>query len=320
MTILSQGEAATVIAPLPARPLSFKPESIGIMLGFGEALIWGAYLAMARAGVSAGLNGFDIAFFRFSVAGAISLPWLVMHSPQTLGGVGWKRASILALLAGPLFILIGVGGYAFAPLAHGAVIQPAVLTIGAMVAASILFGDRLTVARIVGISTIIFGLGVVAGPGLFKASLTTPIGDAMFAIAGLMWAGFTILGKRWGIGPMAATAAVSVLSAVVIVPGYLATGGIAKLIALPTSVVLGQIIVQGVLSGVVGVLAFTRAVQLLGAGRAAIFPALVPATAIILGIPIAGEMPTMLQLTGLVVVTAGLLVAMGLIRLPVFAR
>ena len=320
MTILSHGEAATVTGPPSSRSIRLKPESIGIMLGFGAALIWGAYLAMARAGVSAGLNGLDIAFFRFAVAGAISFPWLVMNSPRTLGGVGWKRGGILALLAGPLFILIGVGGYAFAPLAHGAVIQPAVLTIGAMVAASIFFGDRLTAARIVGISTIVVGLGVVAGPGLLKSTVTTPIGDAMFAVAGLMWASFTILGKRWGIGPMAATAAVSVLSAAVIVPGYLATAGVTKLVALPATVVLGQIIVQGVLSGVVGVLAFTRAVQLLGAGRAAIFPALVPATAIVLGIPIAGEMPTALQLAGLVVVTSGLLIAMGLIKWPLRVR
>lgn len=58
------------------------------------------------------------------------------------------------------------------------------------------------------------------------------------------------------------------------------------------------------------------AVQLLGPGRAAVFPALVPAVAILLGVPLVGEWPTLLQATGLAVVTSGLLIAIGSVRLP----
>ena len=68
-----------------------------------------------------------------------------------------------------------------------------------------------------------------------------------------------------------------------------------------------QIVVQGALSGVVAVLAYTRAVQLLGPGRAALFPALVPAVAVALGVPIAGEIPAPLQLAGIALATLGLI-------------
>ena len=50
-----------------------------------------------------------------------------------------------------------------------------------------------------------------------------------------------------------------------------------------------QALVQGLLSGVVAVFAYGRAVARLGAARAAVFAAMVPAVAILLGIPVAGE-------------------------------
>ncbi len=62
-------------------------------------------------------------------------------------------------------------------------------------------------------------------------------------------------------------------------------------------------------------IAFSRAVQLIGPARAAVFPALVPAVAIVLGMPVTGEIPTVLQLAGLAIVSLGLLFALGIIRL-----
>lgn len=159
------------------------------------------------------------------------------------------------------------------------------------------------------IATIAAGLAVIAGPGLLAGSPLTPLGDAMFIAAGLIWAGFTVLTRRWGIQPVAATAAVSVLSMLAYGPLYLAATGAARQLAQPWSVLAPQIMVQGLLSGVVAVIAFSAAVQRLGAGRAAIFPALVPAVAILLGIPVLGEWPTGLQLAGLTIVTVGLVLA-----------
>ena len=304
----------------PAAVPSVSPEVAGLALGTTAALIWGAYLAMARAGISTGLGAPDIAFMRYGVAGLIMLPWLLRHDPILLAGMGWRRGLVLAALAGPAFVLIGAGGYRFAPLAHGAVLQPAALTIGAMIAATIVFGERLTATRVVGIATILGGLAVIAGPGLRLATAATPIGDAMFITAGLMWAGFSILSKRWGVDPLAATAAVSVLSALIYVPGYLAITGIGHVASMPLSILVPQVLVQGVLSGVVAVIAYARAVQLLGPGRAAVFPALVPAAAILLGVPIVGEWPNLQQASGLAVVTIGLLIAIGIIRLPMRRR
>lgn len=306
--------APTVPLP-PATP--YTPEIQGIGLGLVAAAIWGAYLAMAKAGVSAGLEPSDIAFIRYAVAGLVMLPWLLIKGVRACGGVGWGRATILSLLVGPLFILIGVGGYQFAPLAHGAVMQPAALTIVSLVLAATILKDRPTIARVLGIAGMLAGLAIIAGPGLMTGATLTPVGDAMFIVAGGMWAVFTLLTKLWKVAPIAATAAVSVLSAVVYVPGYLAIVGVDRLLDATPSMLLAQVVVQGILSGVVAVIVFTRATELLGAARATLFPAMVPAVAIILGIPLAGEIPTALQLVGVGVVTAALLVALGVVRADV---
>jgi drug/metabolite transporter (DMT)-like permease len=45
-----------------------------------------------------------------------------------------------------------------------------------------------------------------------------------------------------------------------------------------------------------------------------LFPAVVPAVSIVIGIPILGEIPSAEQIVGVVLVTAGLLSAVGLLR------
>jgi drug/metabolite transporter (DMT)-like permease len=63
------------------------------------------------------------------------------------------------------------------------------------------------------------------------------------------------------------------------------------------------------------VIAYTRAAELLGPSKAAMFPALVPAAAILIGIPVTGELPGTLQCIGLGVVSIGLLIAVGVIKI-----
>jgi drug/metabolite transporter (DMT)-like permease len=99
----------------------------------------------------------------------------------------------------------------------------------------------------------------------------------------MMWAGFSILSKRRSVSPLAATAAVSVLSALIYVPAHFVVFGWHRLLSSPLTMIAIQVLVQGVLSGVVAVIAFAKVVELIGPAKAAIFPAFVPAAALIIG-------------------------------------
>jgi drug/metabolite transporter (DMT)-like permease len=108
-----------------------------------------------------------------------------------------------------------------------------------------------------------------------------------------------------------ATAVVGVLSMVLYLPGYawLAGDGI---VAAPWRDLVVQGIFQGVLSAVVALLLYTRAVAILGAARGAVFAALVPAFSLLVAIPLLRETPTTLQLAGVAIVTVGMVLALGL--------
>ena len=69
---------------------------------------------------------------------------------------------------------------------------------------------------------------------------------------------------------------------------------------------------QGLVSAVVALLFYTRAVAILGAARGAVFAALTPSFSLLFAIPLLHEIPTRLQLAGVVFVTAGMVFALGL--------
>lgn len=295
-------------APAWARP-RLSPALQGMVWGAVAVAIWGVYLAFSRLSIRTGVAPADLAFVRYVTAGLIMLPWLLRHRPAGLAGIGWGRALGLSLVAGPLFILVGASGFHFAPLAHGAVVQPAAVTIGGLVLGAWLLRLYPSRAGVIGAAVIVAGLALVAGPGLLSGGVMALRGDALFAAAGVMWAAFAVLSRRWNVSPIAATAVVSVLSGAIYGPIYLTTTGLGALLAQPLTTLAEQILVQGVLSGVVAVFAFGRAVELLGAPRAAAFPAMVPAVAIVIGVPLTGEWPTALQIAGLMTVTLGLVLS-----------
>jgi drug/metabolite transporter (DMT)-like permease len=304
----------TTFATEPADKAGLSDPIKGLLFGLGAVLIWGSSLAFARAGMTQGLAAMDFALFRYASAGIVVLPWLLLHQPRTLAGVGWPKGIALAVLVGPLFILLGAGGYAYTPLAHGAVIQPAFAMMGTTALAAWVLRDRPPRARLIGISVMVVGLAVIAGPGLFEGSSQAPMGDAMFAFAGLLWASFTVLTNHWRVKALPATAALSAVSALFIIPVYLLTQDLSRIAAMPLGSLFTQVLIQGVLAGVVAVVCFTRAAELIGAARAGIFPALVPAATILIGIPVTGEWPNLPQMTGLMLVSVGLLIAMLLSR------
>jgi drug/metabolite transporter (DMT)-like permease len=291
----------------------------GILLGVGAVLIWGGYLAYSRLGVTQGLRPPDFAMLRFGVAGLIMLPYLARRGLFDFAGVGFWRTLALTACAGPVFMLIVSGGYVYAPLPHGAVIPPSAMTVSSLLLAALVLGDHPSRARLAGVGVILVGLACVAGSGLMDdTGRLTWLGDILFAVAGFLWAVFTVLQKRWGIDPMQATAAMSVMSLILLLPPFLVWWSFEPILALPPSQLAIQVVVQGVLAGVVAVVAFAAAVVILGASRAALFPPLVPACAILIGIPITGEWPSPLQWIGIAVVTLGLIAAMG-VRLPALA-
>lgn len=273
--------------------------------------MWGSYMAYARAGTGDGLVAADFVFLRFATSGALILAYAVAVRRGVGLHVGVGRSLALAACAGPLFVAMSTGGYAHAPLSHGVVIQPSTAALSTLFLATLLLGERFRTTQFVGVGIIVLGLALLVG-GSPSVPVDGPLwlGDLMFVGAGLSWAAFTILLRRWRLSGIEAAAAISLVSGALVFPAYLLfTDGAERLSDMSFAALAAQVTVHGVLSGTLAFVAFGRAVERLGAGRAGLFPAVVPVAAMILGIPVAGEIPGPREWLGAVLATLGLCVA-----------
>jgi drug/metabolite transporter (DMT)-like permease len=290
----------------------------GLAWGLLAASIWASYSVLARMAIKAGLSPTDLTLLRFLPGGLLMAPVLLWRwGWRDLGGIGWRRGLALSLLAGPGFSLLFMGGFTLAPLAHGAVIAPAVQMLSGLVLGAWIARQRLSRESVIGAGLVVLGLVFVGGDGLLHAAAgaLTPLGDLMFAVGGACWGLFGALSRRWQVDPLRVTGVVVVLSLALFAPPFLLFADLGRLRGADPGLVAVQLLAQGVGAGLVAVLAFSRAAALLGSGRAGFFGAIVPAAASLLAIPVLGEVPSTLQVLGIVAVVAGLLVAFGAMRM-----
>lgn len=285
-------------------------------LGFGLLALtgWSGYVIIARHGALAGFGPFDLAVARLAPAGIIFLPLLIRAGLSDLGGIGWRRGLVLAAFGGPVFGFLMAGGFSLAPVTHGAVIGPATLTLATTLLAIRFAGERPSARRIAGLALIVAGIGLV-GAGAFRADFTGLIllGDLCFIAANSCFAVFAILLRLWAVPALRGAAVVTVLSAAVMLPVYLAMADFGRLAAIGWDQFALQWLGQGVFAGCIATAAFMACVARIGPSRGAVFPSAVPASGVLLGAPLLGEYPAPLQWAGVAVTTAGLVLAIGLL-------
>ena len=286
----------------------------GMAFGTLCSLIWGIQAVVSRQSVADGLSAVDVTILRFIGAGLVLLPFALRLRPFPVGRLGWRRGLILTCLAGAPYSLILVGGSAFAPAIHGAVISPGLIPLMSAVQAYLFLGERSEVSRLVCIAIIMMGIGVfsfeaVVGAGAREGAWR---GDLLFALNGTLWATFGLLARRWQMDAVESTTTICILS-ILMMPLWVWALPIHLMDASLTTIVI-QTVVQGVLVGALSLFFYARCVALIGPHRASLFVPLVPIVTAIGGVLVLGEQPSMLELIGMATVIGGMAVALNLGR------
>jgi drug/metabolite transporter (DMT)-like permease len=133
-------------------------------------------------------------------------------------------------------------------------------------------------------------------------------GDILLLGAGGTWAVFTLLLRRWQVPAIPATAAVTMVSAAAVLPVWLPWRA-AEVAALPTGSILLHLVTQGLILGAIAMFLYARAVELLGATRAATLSIMVPVTALLLAALVLHEPISLLQGMGATLAVGGMLAA-----------
>ena len=293
----------------------WSPGATGLAWGLLAASIWTVYSVLARLGITSGLSPMDMTLLRFTPGALVMLPLVCRWGVRDLGGIGWGRGAALAALSGPVFSLLMMTGFAYAPLAHGAVIAPACQMLTGVGLSAWLAGAPVTRETVAGAAFVLLGLAFMGGDALaHSGGGDVLLGDALFALAGCSWGLFGALSRRWRVDALRVTGVAVVLAFAAFAPLYAVAADPSALLAAAPGFVALQAVAHGLGAGLVAVLAYSRAAVLLGPGRAAFFGAMVPGAASLLAIPVLGEVPSALQVAGVIAVVMGLLLAFGAVR------
>jgi drug/metabolite transporter (DMT)-like permease len=295
-----------------ARPLVLPERSLrALMSGFAWAglsvAIFSGWFVVTRLGVLHQLRIWDVMALRFGGGALLLLPVLVT-SARRLPPRVWLEGLSFALLWGAPFVLFVGFGLQLTSAAQASAITPALMPVFAGLIGWSVLREAPGGARLLGYVAIVGGLSGLVVSTALSAGWPSPIGIGSLVIAAATWAIYTLRFRRSSVTPLQSAALICFWSAVLFLPIYLALG-LSRLGNATPHELMFQVIYQGFLMSAVAVVAFNRAVALLGARAAAAIIALLPVVASTMAIPVLGEIPSPLGGAAIAIIALGVFLA-----------
>lgn len=283
---------------------------IGLLCALLLLAIWAAYILMTRLSVRTNFAPADLLALRVGVGGALMLPCFLRRG---LGHLNLGQALLLALTAGIGFGALSYGGFVFAPVAHASALQTGALPLYTALLALVVLHERFSRGKIAGLALILVGVALMGYQSVSAGAPGQWRGDVMYSAASFAWAIFAVFAQRWNVRPLQATSVVYVLAAILYLPVYV-TAFEPRLLAAPTTDLVVQAVLQGVLANLASLFLFARITQAFGAASTAMLTAAASLFVPALGIVTLGERPGLLAWIGLVCVAAGVIAAVLVVR------
>ena len=280
----------------------------GSLYGLAAVSIWSGWIVVARLGLRTSLTPWDIAALRFGVAGILLLPY-VLSKGLALDRLGHTGLAAI-VFGGAAPVLLANSGLRFSSAAHAGALFPGAMPLMVAILAVPFLREPFTKTKQLGFALISSGvLGIAWGAdGVIVSSQT--IGDVLFLCSGLAWAFYAIALRRARLGGLHAAAISAVGTMIMYLPAFAVTGGM-TLAKAPWNDIVLQGFVQGILTAIVSLLLYGRAVGILGASSGAAFAALCPAMTALMGIPVLGEWPDTMEWIAILSISAGVYVVSG---------
>lgn len=332
--------------------MALSKQSIGIGYAVITVGIWVSFIVVARAMAHKTLTPFDIGFVRFIAAALVLVPWGIylvrkqrrarsaQNQPSNSAASGlseagsswlgmsplsFKTSAIIGLFAGIGYSCFAYSGFFFAPAAHASVLMPGMLPLWTAMLAFFFLGTPITGQRAIGLGLIAIAALLVGGTSVIKTLGTgdTWKGDILFLCASFCWGTYTMLARKYQLGAIQATIAVSVFALVTYVPIY---GVLAftktihtQLFAAPWSEILLQGFLQGILSVVISGITFVKMVETFGPVRSTMITSVTPPLSALGAVVFLGEPLGWTLILGLALATIGIVFGVKSVAPPLAA-
>jgi len=282
---------------------------LGWLAGLVTVVIWAFWMVGTRHAVTHDLPPAAVGIVRFAVPALLLAPaaWQKGFWPKDLP----LRTKLGLLCSGAPFFLIVATGMESAPAADIGPLLPGTMPLFVAAIGYLAFGDALGRMRLLGFAMILLAVLCVAGASLLGTGSGAWRGHLLLLSGACLWGIYTHAYKRSRLTALQAAGLVGLWSLVLLLP----LGGPALVRAAGDGLagaILVQAVLQGFLSGVVGLVLYGYAIDRLGPSRAAALSPLGPVLAAILAIPLLGEMPSFNAILGIAFATIGVLLASGI--------
>ena len=265
--------------------------------------LWSTWLVVSRVGAQSDLTIFDLAALRYGVSAFITFPFVIYFKP-------WKnltllRTSILTSLLGPIYIFCVFGGFLYAPVAHGGIFLNGSLPVLTLLLGTIFFSQRVSQNQIFGLILIFFS-SIFALQDI-NASTAGSIwkGDILFFMSAIFFSCYLTLARQWNISMMEVLFCSSILNCLIYLPiwmWFLPKG----LFTGFSSDFLLQMLYQGIMPNVVGLLLVAYAAKNIGSATTAAFLAGVPPLSTIIAFIFLNESLGLLGWISVVLIAPGI--------------
>ncbi len=284
---------------------------LGCLAGLSAAIIWGLWPVLTRSGVTSSFSPNEIVVLRFIVCGLLLFPIFLKN--KCFQKVSVIKSIVLTSGAGALYVYASALGLKFAPAGHLGVVGTGSMLLLSALGGFLVLKETKNRWQILGYIVVISGMILINIQNLFVSySKDVLFGDLFLAIGGGLWAMYTVFNKKWLISSWDAVSIVSVYSFVIFVPIiFIMDYENINLLSKPLDDLLVQAIGQGIIAAIVALYLFTLSVNLLGASKGSSFGAFVPGTAMLGGFIYLNEVPTYLEVFGVLFATIGIVLILS---------
>lgn len=258
-----------------------------------------------------------LALGRWLVAVLCLLPLAWPHLRQDWPAIAarWRYVLVMGVTGAALFGTLQYAALQYTTAANGGLLS-ATSPVWIALAGAVMFGDRLTARQAAGLATSMSGALVIAARGepANLAGLRLNIGDLMLLVTLACWGIYSaLLRLKPALHWSSFTLAVFAVGLVANVPVVIIEHAVGQPLraTLPTLV---AVLYTGLVSSVIGFLAWNRGVEIIGAPRAGVYLNLIPIFSVVLAVTLLGERLQGYHLFACVLVFGGLWLATSTAR------
>ena len=265
--------------------------------------IWASWLVVSRAGALTALTVFDLAAIRYGISALFVFPIVLWLKPWR--DISLLRIAVITTLLGPLYILLVFGAFKHAPAAHGGIYMNGALPVITLVLSWLWVSERASTRQMIGAVIVVISVVLVVADTAQLALGSAWLGDVMFVAAAVFFAGYLVASRVWRVTIPQLLLCSAVINAVIFVPIW-ALFLPSEIANIATEDLALQLVYQGIVPNLIGLLLVTYAVRNIGAAATSAFMAGVPGLGALLSYIFLDEKLGTLGWAALVLLTIGI--------------